>query len=226
MLPFWPCQQWRLWAYVAQDSLWRQSTSADAFLQSLDHSLQPTSHACASCGRSNPIGSANQQTGVVIRAHTFWPKPCCAPSLRLQASLESGWLPPSSEEDGSPISPYTSAEAFLWSLGHSLQPTSHACASCGRSNPIGSANQWTGVIMRAHTFLPEPCCAPSVRLQASLESGWLPPSSERDGSPISPYTRCISPSEICSHLLNGYYLWSFAIGRWLLPSFIQGVVHA
>ncbi len=51
---FWLHQQWRQWAYVAQDSPKKKSTNVHAFLWSFDHSLQPTSHTRAA--NPTPLG--------------------------------------------------------------------------------------------------------------------------------------------------------------------------
>jgi hypothetical protein len=52
----------------------------DTYLWSLDHSLQPTSHACASRGRCNPIGTVRCRTAGCSVAHTTWQLPCHEPS--------------------------------------------------------------------------------------------------------------------------------------------------
>ncbi len=69
---FWLHQQWRQWAYAAQDSLSKQPTCMDTSLWSLDHLLQPTSHACASCGKRDPIVTADHWIGGSSRACTSW----------------------------------------------------------------------------------------------------------------------------------------------------------
>jgi hypothetical protein len=66
-------------------------------------------------------------------------------------------------------------DAYLWSLDCLLQPTSHACASPGRRNPIGTVCHRTGGSSVAFTSQRLPCCEPSGLLGASVESAQSPP---------------------------------------------------
>ncbi len=73
---------------------WEQSTNTDAFLWSFDHSLQPTSHALASCGKTDPIGIVGHQTGGSSEAFTSWQQPCHEPFGLLGASFGCEQSPP------------------------------------------------------------------------------------------------------------------------------------
>jgi hypothetical protein len=80
--------------YVAQDSPGRTSTFVDTYLQSLAHSLQPTSHTRASCGRRDPIRTVHCRTAGFSVARTTQGLPCHEPSGLLGASDESAQSPP------------------------------------------------------------------------------------------------------------------------------------
>ncbi len=66
----------------------------DTSLWSLDHLLQPKSHAGASCGKHNPIGTANHRTGYSSVACMCWELPCHAASGNLGASVGFAQSPP------------------------------------------------------------------------------------------------------------------------------------
>ncbi len=66
----------------------------DPYLWSLDHSLKPTSHICASRGRHNIIETLYHQTGGSSVAHPSRQLPCCEPSENLGASTGSAQSPP------------------------------------------------------------------------------------------------------------------------------------
>ncbi len=59
------------------------------------------------------------------------------------------------------------ADAYLWSFDCSLQPTSQACASHGRHDPIGTVRSWTAGSSVAGMTWQLPCREPPGLLGAS-----------------------------------------------------------